>query len=256
MWWMMLWSCKHWRQFLRMRSEEPWHVQLYWVMGCKTNRYSRSPWKVRFLNLHTCLFLPSGTSHHHPLHCSFWSPPPISIFYIHSFPYHLHYILPFLLLKGDGPLEGLFAVSNGKGELKGYVGSTRNIPPNMALSEAVGTTGTLQIVKNHPDWPNPYNGVTEIVHGDIDRDVGIYLARSEQRSCALAAATTVQGILCTSAGGYVTLYYIYIFIYIYSNSKYTYQKTYHFTEADGYVLLQCFLLLFSSFSIYDECNSN
>jgi len=108
-----------------------------------------------------------------------------------------------ITMKGDGPLEGLFAVSNGKGELKGYVGSTRNIPPNMALSEAVGTTGTLQIVKNHPDWPNPYNGVTEIVHGDIDRDVGIYLARSEQRSCALAAATTVQGILCTSAGGYI-----------------------------------------------------
>ena len=138
-------------------------------------------------------------------------------------------------------------MSNGKGELKGYVGSTRNIPPNMALSEAVGTTGTLQIVKNHPDWPNPYNGVTEIVHGDIDRDVGIYLARSEQRSCALAAATTVQGILCTSAGGYVTLYYIYIFIYIYSNSKYTYQKTYHFTEADGYVLLQCFYYYFILF---------
>ena len=32
---------------------------------------------------------------------------------------------------------------------------------------------------------------------------GIYLAESEQRSCALAAATTFNGILCTAAGGYL-----------------------------------------------------
>ena len=47
----------------------------------------------------------------------------------------------------------------------------------------------MQVVKNHPDWPNPYNGITAIRHGDIDRDVGIYLAESEQRSCALAAVS-------------------------------------------------------------------
>jgi molecular chaperone Hsp33 len=32
---------------------------------------------------------------------------------------------------------------------------------------------------------------------------GIYLAVSEQRSCALAAATAFKGILCTAAGGYL-----------------------------------------------------
>lgn len=32
---------------------------------------------------------------------------------------------------------------------------------------------------------------------------GIYLAESEQRSCALAAATSINGILCTAAGGYL-----------------------------------------------------
>jgi molecular chaperone Hsp33 len=72
----------------------------------------------------------------------------------------------------------------------------------MSLLEAVGK-GVLQVVKNHPDWPRPYNGITEIRHGDIDRDVGIYLAESEQRSCALAAATAVKGILCVAAGGYL-----------------------------------------------------
>jgi len=70
------------------------------------------------------------------------------------------------------------------------------------LKEAVGL-GALQVVKNHPDWPRPYTGISAVRHGDIDRDVGAYLAESEQRSCALAAATSINGILCTAAGGYL-----------------------------------------------------
>ena len=73
---------------------------------------------------------------------------------------------------------------------------------DMKLNEAVGL-GAVQVVKNHPDWPNPYNGITAIRHGDIDRDIGAYLAESEQRSCALAAGTAINGILCTAAGGYL-----------------------------------------------------
>jgi molecular chaperone Hsp33 len=33
--------------------------------------------------------------------------------------------------------------------------------------------------------------------------LGAYLAESEQRSCALAAATSIKGILCTASGGYL-----------------------------------------------------
>ena len=33
--------------------------------------------------------------------------------------------------------------------------------------------------------------------------LGIYLAESEQRSCALAAATSIDNILCKAAGGYL-----------------------------------------------------
>jgi len=73
---------------------------------------------------------------------------------------------------------------------------------DIGIQEAIGK-GSIQVVKNHPDWPNPYNGITAIRHGDIDRDIGIYLAESEQRSCALAAATSINGILCTACGGYL-----------------------------------------------------
>ncbi|MGK3744212.1 MAG: molecular chaperone Hsp33, partial [Bacillariaceae sp.] len=105
-----------------------------------------------------------------------------------------------ITFNADGPLRGVVAISDGVGNVRGYVGSP--MLGDIELSEALGK-GMVQVVKNHPDWSNPYNGITSIRHGDIDRDIGAYLAESEQRSCALAAATSVNGILCTAAGGYL-----------------------------------------------------
>jgi len=106
-----------------------------------------------------------------------------------------------ITMNSDGPLRGIVGIASGKGDLRGYVG-TPMLGNDLPLTDAVGK-GMVQIVKNHPDWPRPYNGITAIRHGDIDRDIGIYLAESEQRSCALAAATVVGGILCRAAGGYL-----------------------------------------------------
>ncbi len=75
-----------------------------------------------------------------------------------------------LSMRGDGPLRGLLAIVTGKGEARGYVGNP-SLGDDFTLKEAVGL-GTVQVVKNHPDWPRPYNGITSIRHGDIDRDVG------------------------------------------------------------------------------------
>jgi molecular chaperone Hsp33 len=105
-----------------------------------------------------------------------------------------------ITINSDGPLRGVVGISDGTGKVRGYVGSPMLGADN--LQEAVGK-GLVQVVKNHPDWPNPYNGITAIRHSDIDRDIGAYLAESEQRSCALAAATSINGILCTAAGGYL-----------------------------------------------------
>lgn len=70
---------------------------------------------------------------------------------------------------GDGPIRGIVAISTGLGEVRGYVGSP--MLGDIKLTEAVGL-GSVQIVKNHPDWPRPYNGITAIRSGDIDRDIG------------------------------------------------------------------------------------
>ncbi len=105
-----------------------------------------------------------------------------------------------LTLNCDGPIRNVVTVANGEGGVKGYVGNPGL--GDMHISEAIGK-GSVQVVKMHPDWNNPYNGITAIEHSDVDRDVGIYLAESEQRACALAASSKFNGILCTAAGGYI-----------------------------------------------------
>ena len=74
-----------------------------------------------------------------------------------------------ITMNGDGPIRGIVGICSGTGEVRGYVGSP--MLGEMTLPEAVGK-GSVQIVKNHPDWPRPYNGITAIRHGDIDRDIG------------------------------------------------------------------------------------
>jgi hypothetical protein len=72
-------------------------------------------------------------------------------------------------ITGDGPLRGVVAIASGAGGVRGYVGSP--MLGDISLVDAVGK-GTVQIVKNHPSWPRPFNGITAIRHSDIDRDIG------------------------------------------------------------------------------------
>lgn len=101
----------------------------------------------------------------------------------------------------SGPIRQVVCIATGDATVKGYVGNPQLA--DMHISEALGTKGSVQVVKMHPEWRKPYNGITAMMYGDVDRDLGTYLAESEQRACALAASSLYKGILCTSAGAYM-----------------------------------------------------
>mmetsp|Transcript_26520 Transcript_26520/g.103323 ORF Transcript_26520/g.103323 Transcript_26520/m.103323 type:complete len:397 (-) Transcript_26520:81-1271(-) len=101
-----------------------------------------------------------------------------------------------LELRGDGPLKTTVAISNGRGEVRGYVGDPSVVlPPNseghLDVGKAVGR-GILAVVRNHPMWKNPYTGLTTIVSGEVAEDVASYLADSEQTPSALGAGVLVD----------------------------------------------------------------
>lgn len=97
--------------------------------------------------------------------------------------------------KGDGPLKGVLAISNGRLEAKGYVGNPEvQLAPNakgkLDVSGAMGK-GSLMVTrcKELPGdpVPKPYQSITDIRSGEVAEDINYYLYQSEQREGALAA---------------------------------------------------------------------
>lgn len=113
-----------------------------------------------------------------------------------------------LQVKGGGPLGTLLAVSDAKGNVRGWVEN-----PQISLLEkyrgkldvgaAVGTDGMLTVIRDLR-MKDPYVGSVELVSGEIAEDITQYFAQSEQipTACALGVLVdTDQSV--RAAGGYI-----------------------------------------------------
>ncbi|CAM9465323.1 unnamed protein product [Ascophyllum nodosum] len=115
-----------------------------------------------------------------------------------------------LTFSGSGPLGGVVAISDGEGGVRGYVNNGQAKQVELPLKEngnqdvAAGIgKGLLKVVRNHPDYERPYTGITALKSGEVAYDAAVYLADSEQKSCAIAAGCFVTGALVRQAGGYM-----------------------------------------------------
>lgn len=111
-------------------------------------------------------------------------------------------------IDGGGPAKGVFAVSDSKGNIKGYIGENKvNLPLNsngkLDVRGAVGTKGNLTIIKNQ-GYGNPYTGVTDIISGEIAEDLAYYFTMSEQTPSAVALGVLVDvDFSIKAAGGFI-----------------------------------------------------
>lgn len=113
-----------------------------------------------------------------------------------------------LRVKGSGPLGALTAVSDSRGNVRGYVQNPAVDVPRKAkgkldVGAAVGCNGELTVIRDL-GLKEPYIGSVQLVGGEIAEDVAAYFVESEQvpTACALgvliAPSQTVQ-----AAGGYL-----------------------------------------------------
>ncbi len=107
--------------------------------------------------------------------------------------------------RGDGPCGHVLAVSDYKGNVKGYVQNPDTDLPRkengkLDVGAAVGK-GTLVVIKDMGE-KEPYNGVVPIVSGEIAEDITSYYAESEQipSLCALGVLINPDGT-CKASGG-------------------------------------------------------
>ena len=109
--------------------------------------------------------------------------------------------------RGSGPIRGITAISNGIGEVRGYVGNPKvNLPlrnGQLNVSGAIGS-GILAVVRNSVFNKQPYTGLVQITSGEVAEDLAQYLLESEQTPSALGAGIYLDTTgNVTAAGGYL-----------------------------------------------------
>lgn len=111
-----------------------------------------------------------------------------------------------LTVRGGGPLGTLVAVARPDGTVKGYVDEPGLfLPPredgSLDIPGAVGTQGTLTVIRDHGLGDQPYVGQVELQTGEIGDDLAWYYTKSEQQDAIFAVGVRLGEGKVVSAGG-------------------------------------------------------
>lgn len=102
------------------------------------------------------------------------------------------------ILQGGGPIGKMLVTAENNGDVKGYVEHPDAIAltSEFSLPALIGKSGQLTVIRDNP-LGEPYVGVTNLVFGDITRDVAAYLVSSEQQPAAMALDCRIdEKIIC------------------------------------------------------------
>lgn len=112
-----------------------------------------------------------------------------------------------LKVNGDGPLGNLVAISDEKGNVRGYVDNPQvelPLKPNgkIDVGGGVGCQGRLAVIRDTGE-KDPYIGQVNLVSGEIAEDITNYYASSEQipTVCALGVLVDKETGESLLAGG-------------------------------------------------------
>lgn len=112
-----------------------------------------------------------------------------------------------LRVKGDGPIEGVIAVGDSSGNVKGYAVNPGAVvehkyPGKLDVGKGIGK-GTLSVICDL-GLREPYVAQMELVSGEIAEDITAYYATSEQVPSAVALGVLVdKDGSVIKAGGFI-----------------------------------------------------
>ncbi len=114
-----------------------------------------------------------------------------------------------LRMNGGGPAGSVIAVSDSRGNVRGYIGDASvELPLNsrgkLDVAGAIGTDGFVTVIKDL-GMKDPYIGQTPIITGEIAEDITNYFASSEQTPtvCALGVLVHAETGEIITAGGFI-----------------------------------------------------
>jgi len=112
-----------------------------------------------------------------------------------------------LLFRGNGALKSIYAEADFEGHVRAYTPNPQYEPMSyekgLTLSEALGH-GTLTVARHQPFQKQPFQGMVELVTGEIGDDIAHYLHQSHQiRSIVSLGIYLDHNGLVTHAGGVI-----------------------------------------------------
>lgn len=88
-----------------------------------------------------------------------------------------------LYVRGSGPLSATFAEASFDGQARGYTPHSHYAPESygssLSLKESIGR-GTMIVTRHQPFQKQPFQGMVELVSGEIGDDIAYYLEQSQQ----------------------------------------------------------------------------
>ena len=113
-----------------------------------------------------------------------------------------------IMFKGDGPIGSITAVSDWKGNVRGYCDfPLADLPENaqgkLDVGGLIGRNGTLYVLKDL-GMDSPYIGQVELQNGEVAEDITAYFGYSEQipTVCALGVLVNTD-LTILNAGGFL-----------------------------------------------------
>lgn len=105
-----------------------------------------------------------------------------------------------IIIKSDGPVEGLTVYANQQGQTKGYLHNPE--AQGRTVDEVLGS-GILTVSKDI-DMREPYVGQLPLISGEIADDISLYFSKSEQipSSCGIEVEFNDDGTI-KEAGGFL-----------------------------------------------------
>lgn len=114
-------------------------------------------------------------------------------------------------INGGGPVGSIVSVvkrENEKSIIKAYIGNSKvELPLNekgkIAVGQAVGKDGFLNVIKENEFTKTAYNGLVPLVSGEIAEDFAEYYAKSKQTPTVVALGVLVDKNGVKRSGGYI-----------------------------------------------------
>lgn len=105
-----------------------------------------------------------------------------------------------IIVQGGGPLGKIVVCGDYGAKMRGYVENP--FVEGKTVKEVIGSQGYLNIIKDF-NMKEPYNGLSQLVNGNIGEDFAYYFTTSEQLPTALAINTKVKNGKCIKSGGII-----------------------------------------------------